>query len=165
MEGIASHTGPESCACGCEAASEALIGECVRPGIVRQFRGADVFRPTEGEVVRVVIAFSLTLLFGQKESPSCEAGAVVADSRPGGRPAGTRIGDRSLAPNPNGGNKDRNDLEAEARGNRGFHQAVRKASCPGPFRSGARRSNHADIRRVGATVRHCALRRHVPAVD
>ncbi len=29
-EGVASHTDPESCACGREAASEALIGECVQ---------------------------------------------------------------------------------------------------------------------------------------
>lgn len=28
-EGVASYTGPESCACGREAASEALTGECV----------------------------------------------------------------------------------------------------------------------------------------
>ena len=28
-EGVASYTGPASCACGREAASEALIGECV----------------------------------------------------------------------------------------------------------------------------------------
>ena len=35
-EGVASHTGPESCACGRKAASEALIGECVRPGIERR---------------------------------------------------------------------------------------------------------------------------------
>jgi hypothetical protein len=57
-ESVASYTGPESCACGREAASEALIGECVRPGIggVGQVWGADVFRPTEGEMVRVVTA-------------------------------------------------------------------------------------------------------------
>src|SRR6516165_5305696 len=57
-EGVASHTGPESCACGREAASEALIGECLGQVLsgVRQVRGADVFRPTEGEMVRVVIA-------------------------------------------------------------------------------------------------------------
>ena len=57
-EGVAIHTGPESCACGREAASEALIGECLGQVLsgVRQVRGADVFRPTEGEMVRVVIA-------------------------------------------------------------------------------------------------------------
>jgi hypothetical protein len=57
-EGIASHARPELCACGREAASEALIGECAGEVLsgARQVRGADVFRPTEGEMVRVVIA-------------------------------------------------------------------------------------------------------------
>ena len=49
-EGVATHTGPESCAVRREAAREALTGECVGQVLsgVRQVRGADVFRPTEG---------------------------------------------------------------------------------------------------------------------
>jgi hypothetical protein len=57
-EGVASHTGPESCTAGREAWREALTG--VRVGQpssgVNQLRGADALRPAEGHVPGVAIA-------------------------------------------------------------------------------------------------------------
>ena len=49
-EGVASHIDPESCACGREAAGEALTGECIGQAIEPRktmFRGADVV-PSSG---------------------------------------------------------------------------------------------------------------------
>jgi transposase len=49
-EGVASHTGPESCAAAREDRGEALTGECVgQPSSgENHLRGADAFRPAEG---------------------------------------------------------------------------------------------------------------------
>jgi hypothetical protein len=57
-EGIASHTGPESCATVREGRGEALTGECVGQPLSgeNQLRGADVLRPAEGNTARVVNA-------------------------------------------------------------------------------------------------------------
>ena len=58
-ERVAIHTDPESCAGHCrEAVREALIGGRTGEVLsgVRQVRGADVFRPTEGNTARVDIA-------------------------------------------------------------------------------------------------------------
>src|SRR3954449_8864404 len=57
-EGVATRTGPESCAPGREARREALTGERVgQPSSgVSQVRGADALRPAEGHTTGVVIA-------------------------------------------------------------------------------------------------------------
>jgi hypothetical protein len=57
-EGVASHTGPESCAAAREGRGEALTGECVgQPSSgENQLRGADALRPAEGNTARVVSA-------------------------------------------------------------------------------------------------------------
>jgi hypothetical protein len=57
-EGVANHTGPESCAAAREDRGEALTGECVGQPLSgeNQLRGADVLRPAEGNTVCVVIA-------------------------------------------------------------------------------------------------------------
>jgi RNA-directed DNA polymerase len=57
-EGLASHTGPESCVAAREGRGEALIGERVGQPLSgeNQLRGADVLRPAEGNTARVVIA-------------------------------------------------------------------------------------------------------------
>jgi hypothetical protein len=57
-EGIASHTGPESCVASREGRGEALTGECVGQPLSgeNQLRGADVLRPAEGNRARVVNA-------------------------------------------------------------------------------------------------------------
>jgi len=54
-EGLASHTGPESCAAVREDRGEALTGECVGQPLSgeNQLRGADVLRPAEGNTARV----------------------------------------------------------------------------------------------------------------
>jgi hypothetical protein len=57
-EGVASHTGPESCATAREGRGEALTGECTGQPLsgVNQVRGAHALRPAEGNTARVVNA-------------------------------------------------------------------------------------------------------------
>ena len=57
-EGVASHTDPESCAATHEGRSEALTGDSVGQPLSgeNQLRGADAFRPAEGNMARVAIA-------------------------------------------------------------------------------------------------------------
>ena len=54
-EGLASHTGPESCVAVREDRCEALTGECVGQPLSgeNQLRGADVLRPSEGNTACV----------------------------------------------------------------------------------------------------------------
>ena len=54
-EGLASHTGPESCVAVREDRCEALTGECVGQPLSgeNQLRGADVLRPSEGDTACV----------------------------------------------------------------------------------------------------------------
>ena len=54
-EGVASRTGPESCAVAREGCGEALTGESAGQPLSgeNQVRGADVLRPAEGNTVRV----------------------------------------------------------------------------------------------------------------
>jgi RNA-directed DNA polymerase len=58
-EGVAIHTGPESCAGGCEASGEALTG--VRAGwvssrVIPSLQGADALGVAEGNIARGDIA-------------------------------------------------------------------------------------------------------------
>ena len=57
-EGVASRTGSESCTASREGRSEALTGDCVGQPLSgeNQLRGADAFRPAEGNTVHVAIA-------------------------------------------------------------------------------------------------------------
>ena len=57
-EGVASHTDPESCAATREGRSEALTGDSAGQPLSgeNQLRGADAFRPAEGNTARVAIA-------------------------------------------------------------------------------------------------------------
>jgi hypothetical protein len=57
-EGVANHTDPESCAATREGRSEALTGDSVGQPLSgeNQLRGADAFRPAEGNTARVAIA-------------------------------------------------------------------------------------------------------------
>jgi hypothetical protein len=57
-EGVANHTGPESCAAVREDRGEALTGECVGQPLSgeNQLRGADVLRPAEGNTAGVANA-------------------------------------------------------------------------------------------------------------
>ena len=57
-EGIASRTDPESCAATREGRSEALTGDRVGQPLSgeNQLRGADAFRPAEGDTTYVAIA-------------------------------------------------------------------------------------------------------------
>lgn len=57
-EGVASHTGPESCATAREGWGEALTGECAGQPLSGEnhLRGADVFRPAEGNMAGVANA-------------------------------------------------------------------------------------------------------------
>ena len=57
-EGVANHTDPESCAATREGRSEALTGDCVGQPLSgeKQLRGADAFRPAEGNTTHVAIA-------------------------------------------------------------------------------------------------------------
>ena len=57
-EGIASRTDPESCAATREGRSEALTGDSVGQPLSgeNQLRGADAFRPAEGNTARLAIA-------------------------------------------------------------------------------------------------------------
>ena len=54
-EGLASHTGPESCVAVREDRCEALTGECVGQPLSgeNQLRGADALRPSEGNTACV----------------------------------------------------------------------------------------------------------------
>lgn len=56
-EGLANHTGPESCACGREAAREALTGERTGQPLsgVKSVRSADALKPAEGNTGRRAI--------------------------------------------------------------------------------------------------------------
>ena len=57
-EGVANHTDPESCAATREGRGEALTGDSVGQPLSgeNQLRGADAFRPAEGNTAHVVIA-------------------------------------------------------------------------------------------------------------
>jgi hypothetical protein len=57
-EDVASHTGPESCVAFREERGEALTGDCVGQPLsgVKQLRGADAFRPVEGNTAHDDIA-------------------------------------------------------------------------------------------------------------
>jgi hypothetical protein len=61
-EGLASRTGPESCGVSCEGCGEALTGESVGQPLsgVNQIRGADAFRPAEGNMACVANARRLS---------------------------------------------------------------------------------------------------------
>ena len=96
-EGVANHTGPESCGCGREAAREALTG--VRAGQVwsgesNAVRGADAVVAAEGNRRGSVIARTRATPrrlrpWHVRTSPAGEPGDLR--HRPGGRPRG-RIG-------------------------------------------------------------------------
>ena len=96
-EGVANHTGPESCGCGREAAREALTG--VRAGQVwsgesNVVRGADAVVAAEGNRRGSVIARTRATPrrlrpWHVRTSPAWEPGDLRY--RPGGRPRG-RIG-------------------------------------------------------------------------
>ena len=57
-EGLANRTDPESCAATREGRSEALTGDSVGQPLSgeNQLRGADAFRPAEGNTARFAIA-------------------------------------------------------------------------------------------------------------
>ena len=57
-EGVANRTDPESCAATREGRSEALTGDSVGQPLSgeNQLRGADAFRPAEGNTAHVAIA-------------------------------------------------------------------------------------------------------------
>jgi hypothetical protein len=57
-EGVANHTDPESCVASREGRSEALTGDSVGQPLSgeNQHRGADAFRPAEGNTAHVAIA-------------------------------------------------------------------------------------------------------------
>ena len=57
-EGVANRTDPESCAASREERSEALAGDSAGQPLSgeNQLRGADAFRPAEGNTARVAIA-------------------------------------------------------------------------------------------------------------
>src|SRR6266545_5241295 len=88
-EGVASHTGPESCAAAREGGGEALTG--VRAGWVSSLekvfiRSADGLRPSEGNTGRIAIARFVRAPRGLRpqartQAPHAEAGRSPA--RPG----------------------------------------------------------------------------------
>ncbi len=67
-EGVANHTGPESCAAYCEVCGEALTGERVGQPLSREIiliQDADVFALTEGNTNGCGIASARTVLRGR----------------------------------------------------------------------------------------------------
>ena len=90
-EGVASHTGPESCAAVREDRGEALTGECVgQPWSgENQLRGADVLRPAEGNTARVVNARRLPTPRRRRtwhaQTPSAREPGDLQDVRAGHR--------------------------------------------------------------------------------
>ena len=84
-EGLASHTGPESCVAVREDRCEALTGECVGQPLSgeNQLRGADVLRPSEGDLEP---GMRRILLFGNREISRLSVGSLHGLRREGRRP-------------------------------------------------------------------------------
>jgi hypothetical protein len=100
-EGLATHTGPESCAEVREGLGEALTGAYVGRVSSREnvchFRGADAVGTAEGNIVRVVKARRSRALRGRRPRHACET-PCTGTGRSRGRPYAEGIGDAAGKP-------------------------------------------------------------------